>query len=180
MTSLFAFAFVPMVAATLVSAVAQVKDDTHAKLAHTRAEFSFDLSAPYEEVFPLFGAHEERKWAKGFEPQFLFPAPPHDQPGMVFTTVQEGLPRVWTNTALDSATGHVQYVYWIADTMVALIDVHIENRGARDTHVNVVYERTSLRAEANELIVRMAHADAHAGPHWAEMINGYFESAAAK
>ena len=180
MTSSFAFVFLPMVAATLVSAAAQVKEDTHAKLAHTRAEFSFDLSAPYEEVFPLFGAYEERKWAKGFDPQFIHPVPPHDEPGMVFTTVQEGLQRLWMNTAFDPATGHVQYVYWIADTMVAQIDIHIENRGARETHVDVVYERTSLRIEANELIVRMAHADAHAGPHWAEMIHGYFQSVAAK
>ena len=149
-------------------------------LAHASEQFTFVIAQPYSRVFPLFGAHEERKWATGFEPEFVFPSPPHDQPGMVFTTVQDGLPRVWVNTAFDQPSGHVQYVYWIPDTMAARIDIHIENGGARDTRVHVVYERTSLRPEANELVLKMAQADAHAGPHWAEMIHGYFAGTASQ
>ena len=151
-----------------------------ADLAHTLEAFDLVVPAPYADVFPLFGAHEERKWATGFEPQFLYPVPPHDQPGMVFTTVQDGLSRIWVNTVFDEAAGHVQYVYWIADTMVARIDIQIENRGAHDTLVHVVYERTSLRTEANELVLRAGQADANCGPRWAEMINGYLRSAHAR
>ena len=180
MTALCAFALVALFGGTVVSTAAQTREDSRSNLVHTREEFSLVVNAPYDEAFPLFGAYEERKWAPGFDPQFLFPSSPHDQQGMVFTTVQDGLPRVWTNTAFDAATGHVQYVYWIIDTMVARIDIHIENRGSRVTHVNIVYERTSLRPDANDLVVRMARADAHSGPHWAEMINGSLQSAGAK
>jgi len=84
--------------------------------------------------------------------------------------------RHWVNTALDAASGHVQYVYWIADTMTALIDIHLTNSAATTTQVQVVYERTALRPEANDQVRHMAHADANSGPHWAEMINGYFEN----
>jgi hypothetical protein len=58
--------------------------------------------------------------------------------------------------------------------MTALIDIHVANSGGSTTQVGVVYERTTLRPEANERVIQMAAADANAGPHWAEMINGYF------
>ncbi len=143
----------------------------------THEEFTFVISAPYVDVFPLFGAYKERGWARGFDPQFLYPVPPHDEVGMVFTTVQDDLSRVWTNTAFDAASGHVQYVYWIPDQMTALIDIHVTNSDGLATSVHVVYERTALRPEANEQVVHMAHTDANSGPHWAEMINGYLAKA---
>lgn len=174
MNAILTCSLLAAVAAVVVPASAQVQAEPAGNLAHTSEHFDFTVSAPYADVFPLFGAHEEPKWAKGFEPKFLYPVPAHDQPRMVFHTVQEGQSRVWMNTAFDSSTGHVQYVYWIADVMVALIDIHVIKSGAHETKVDVVYERTALRPEANDQILQMAHADAHAGPHWAEMINGYF------
>jgi hypothetical protein len=101
--------------------------------------------------------------------------PAHDQQGMVFTTVQDGLNRIWTNTCFDAATGHVQYVYWIADVMTAFIDIHVTSSGPRETQVEVVYERTALRAEANDQVHQMAQTDANFGPHWSAMINGYLQ-----
>jgi hypothetical protein len=116
----------------------------------------------------------------GFDPQFVFPASPHDQQGMVFTTVQEGKNRIWVNTALDPATGHAQYVYFIPETMIALIDVRLGKLGNSETKVNVVYERTALTPEANQHVAEMAAGDANAGPHWAEMINEHLKKTAAK
>jgi len=162
------------------ASLAQAPAEPATELAHTRESFSFAISHPYAEVFPLFGAHEERKWAQGFDPSFLYPVPAHDQPGMVFTTVQEGMPRVWVNTAFDAASGHVQYVYWIADIMVAIIDIRVAGSGTSETQVDVVYERTALRLEANEQVLHMAHNDANSGPHWAARINRCLRSANAR
>lgn len=174
MNHLYAGSLLAMIAAVVASPTLQAEGPAPAALAHTREAFSFVVSAPYADAFPLFGAYEERKWAVGFEPRFLHPLPAHDQPGMVFTTVQDGLSRVWVNTCFDAATGHVQYVYWIADLMVALIDIHVTRSGVNETKVDVVNERTALRPEANQHVLRMAQADASSGPRWAEMINGYF------
>jgi hypothetical protein len=174
MNHTLAFSLLATFAGVVVSSAPQARATDTATPTHTHEEFSFVVSAPYADVFPLFGANEERKWAVGFEPKFLHPVPAHDQPGMVFTTVQEQMPRVRVNTALDATTGHVQYVYWIADVMTALIDIHLTKSGAHETKVDVTYERTALRPEANQQAVHMAHADAQSGPHWAEMINGYF------
>jgi hypothetical protein len=156
----------------------EAEDDVRPAPAHTHAEFSFVVQAPYEDTFPLFGAHEERKWAAGFQPQFLHPLPAHDEPGMVFTTVQADRARIWTNTALDPEKGHAQYVYFVADMMVALIDVRVAKQGAAETRVDVVYERTALKPEANEEVARFAQADAESGPKWAAAINGYFANVA--
>ena len=71
-------------------AVAQESDGT-AQLAHTRTAFDFTVNAPLEQAAPLFGADKERVWAPGWNPQFLYPNPAHDQQGMVFqvSTVNE-------------------------------------------------------------------------------------------
>ncbi len=176
MNHALAFSLLAAFAGVVASSPTPAPAAETAKPAHTHEAFSFVMSAPYADVFPLFGAHEERKWAVGFEPKFLHPVPAHDQPGMVFTTVQEDMPRVWVNTAFDAATGHVQYVYWISDLMVALIDIHVSRSGTNEMKVDVSYERTALRPEANEQVIHMAQADANSGPRWAEMINGYFAS----
>ena len=176
MNHTLAFSLLAAFAGVVASSATQAHATDTAQPAHTHEAFSFVVSAPYADVFPLFGAYEERKWAVGFEPKFIHPTPAHDQPGMVFTTEQEGMPRVWVNTAFDAATGHVQYAYWIADLMVALIDLHVTRSGINETKVEVTYERTALRPEANEQVVRMAQADANSGPRWAQMINGYFAS----
>jgi hypothetical protein len=173
MNHLYLFCLLAPVAGMVIPAVAQSPKES--VLAHTHAAFRFTVAASYAEVFPLFGAHEERKWAKGFDPQFLYPVPAHDQQGMVFTTVQDGLSRIWTNTCFDAATGHVQYVYWIADVMTAFIDIHLTSSGPRETLVEVVYERTALTLEANERVFEMARHDAISGPHWAEMINAVLQ-----
>lgn len=180
MNHLFAGSLLAAVAGFVAPAAAQGQASPAADVARTREQFSFVVSAPFAEVFPLFGAHEERKWAAGFEPKFLYPVPAKDQPGMVFTTTQEGMPRVWVNTAFDPASGHVQYVYWVAEVMVALIDIRVMGSGSVETQVDVVYERTALRPEANQQVLHMAHGDANSGPRWAEMINGYRRSAHAK
>jgi hypothetical protein len=151
----------------------QAQDAPVAALAHTHTEFSFVAKASYERVFPLFGAWEEKKWAEGWEPQFVYPTPPSDQFGMIFTVAHGGRKSVWTNTAFDAANGHVQYVYVIPDALVTLIDIHLTKTGMNETQVSVVYERTALNLEATEHVAHLAKGDAKSGPEWEQAINGY-------
>ena len=140
-------------------------------LVHTHNEFAFTVHAPMEKTFPLFGAIEEKKWAEGWEPEVLYPSPAKDQLGMVFRVAHPHMSSVWTCTAFDPASGHVQYVYYVSDALVTSIDIHLTQSDNAETHVSVLYERTALTSGANEHVALMAQADAHAGPHWAEMIN---------
>ena len=151
---------------------------TASPLLHTRNEFSFTVDAPFEQVVPLFGANEERKWAHDWNPQFVYPNPAHDQPGMVFTVAHGHYSSVWVNTALDLAAGHIQYAYVLNDAMATLIDIHATRQAPQKTGVSVVYERTALIPEANEHVQHFAKGDENAGKEWGEAMNGYFAKVA--
>jgi hypothetical protein len=142
-------------------------------LSHTRTEFHFTANAAFEQVAPLFGADEERKWSPDWNPQFSYPQPAKDQPGMVFKVSHGQHEAIWVNTALDLAGGHIQYTYVLNDAMATLIDIHLTREGAEKTGVNVVYERTALIPEANEHVQHFAQGDAKAGKEWDDAINGY-------
>ena len=143
------------------------------ELAHTRTEFNFTANGPLEQVAPLFGAHEERKWSPDWNPQFLYPQPAHDRLGMVFKIMHGQHEAIWVNTAFDLAAGHVQYAYVLNDAMATLIDIHLTHEGAQKTGVAVVYERTALIPEANEHVQHFATGDERAGKEWEAAINGY-------
>ena len=141
---------------------------------HTRTEFSFTVDAPFDQVAPLFGANEERKWAPDWNPQFIYPIPAHDQQGMVFTVPKGQFASVWVNTAFDLAAGHIQYAYVLNDAMATLIDIHLTRVSGQKTEVTVVYERTALVPEANEHVQVFANEDAVAAKEWSDAINSYF------
>jgi hypothetical protein len=164
-----------IMAGAIAPAFGHAQENSAPVLKHTHEEFSLIVRAPYEQAFPLFGAWEEKKWAEGFDPQFVYPIPPRDQEGMVFRVQHKHMSSVWTNTAFDLTTGHVQYVYVVNDAMVCLIDIHLARASAAETKVSVVYERTALTPEANEHVEQMAKSDATSGPEWANAINGYLQ-----
>jgi len=147
-------------------------------LLHTRNQFSFTVDGPFEQVVPLFGANEERKWAHEWDPQFVYPSPARDQPGMIFKVAHGHNSSVWINTALDLTTGHIQYAYVLNDAMATLIDIHAARQGAQKTAVTVVYERTALIPEANEHVQHFAKGDEGAGKEWGDAMNAYFAKAA--
>jgi hypothetical protein len=147
--------------------------------ARERSQFQFVAHAPYAQVFPLFGAEKERVWAgKDWDPTFVYPKPANDVPGAVFTIRHGHATDVpWVNTAFDQQSGHVQYVYVIADVMTTLIDIHISSPDGQNTKVDVVYERTALTAGGDDRVRRMAVHDRQAAPEWSEQINKYLQSA---
>jgi len=148
--------------------------ETAASLVHTRTEFSFTVDAPFEQVVPLFGAHEERKWAADWNPQFVYPIPARDQQGEVFKVAHGQHSSVWINTVLDLVGGHIQYAHVLNDAMATLIDIHATRQGPQKTAVTVVYERTALIPEANEHVQHFTKGDANAGKEWGETMNAYF------
>jgi len=143
-------------------------------MAHTCTDFSFTVDAPFEQVVPLFGANEERKWSPDWNPQFVYPSPAQDRLGEVFKVSRGQHSSVWINTALDLTAGHIQYAYVLEDAMATLIDIHVTRQGPQKTGVAVIYERTALFPEANEYVQHLAKADEGAGKEWEEAIHGYF------
>jgi hypothetical protein len=145
---------------------------------HVRNQFSFTLHAAAAAVFPLFGADRERLWTTGWAPSFLYPDPPRDSLGMVFTIAHGQTRSVWVNTAFDPATGRVQYVYVIPDALATLIDIQVTARDSATTDVTVSYERTALSPDANDHVRALGDHDAGQGPEWQAAITDYLKQRA--
>lgn len=144
---------------------------------HLQTTFSLIVHAPYIETAPLFGPNGERAWAgKHWDPQFLHPQPGRDEEGAVFTIRHGGLSAVWVNTLFDTSGRHFQYVYFLPDLMVTVIDVRFKVMDAATTGVNVTYTRTAITAEGNEHVAAMSENDRAAGPDWQKAIDAYLAS----
>jgi hypothetical protein len=168
-----------LLTATITSADAQERAAPQ-ELAHTRVEFRFMVNAPMEQAAPLFGANEERKWSPGWNPEFIYPQPAHDQQGMVFRVMHGEHTSTWINSAFDLTAGHIQYSYVLNDAMATLIDIHLTRESAQKTAVTVVYERTALAPQANEHVQHFANGDEKAGKEWEEAINAYLAASGSK
>ena len=142
----------------------------------TSTSFSLIVHASYEKTAPLFGPEGERAWAgKHWDPQFIHPQPAHDEAGAVFT-IQHGkgpLKAVWVTTEFDKEARHFQYVYFLPEIMVTVIDVRFNPIGADQTGVNVAYTRTALTAEGNEHVQAMTEDDQSSGKDWQAAIDKY-------
>jgi hypothetical protein len=141
---------------------------------HTEEKFAFTANAPMQQVAPLFGADKERVWADDWNPQFVHPLPAADEEGMVFTVAHDHLRAAWVNTAFDVSDGRIQYVYMIPDAMVTVITLKLTPEGEK-TRVEVEYDRTALRAEADGHVRHMAEGDRGSGPDWEKQVNGWLE-----
>jgi hypothetical protein len=172
-----AISAVMLFAAVITSSAQEPAPSTETAPLHTRTDFSFTVDAPFDQVAPLFGANEERKWSAGWNPQFIYPTPARDQQGMVFKVAHGQFTSVWVNTALDLAAGHIQYAYVLNDAMAVLIDIRLTRQSAQKTAVTVVYERTALLPAANEHVQHFTKGDAGAGKEWGDAINSYFAKA---
>jgi len=149
------------------------------KLLHTSTSFDLTVHASYAKTAPLFGPEGERAWAgKHWNPVFMHPQPAADVEGAVFTIQHGNLKAVWVTSAFDADARHFQYVYFLPDLMVTVIDVRFKPEGASSTAVHVVYTRTALTPEGNEHLTAMSQGDSTAGKEWQKAIDehlGYSE-----
>lgn len=138
--------------------------------AHATVSFEFTIEAPMAYAAPLFGPQGERAWAgDDWDPQFIYPTPPRDVQGAVFTLAHGQHPSVWVNTRFDLVQGRMQYVVFLAGLMVTTIDVALEPDGA-GTRARVTYTRTALSPAADEHVGELSRADAIKGPQWHDAI----------
>ncbi len=149
-------------------------------LLHVSNTFAFDLQESQEQVASLFGAHRERLWAEGWDPQFIHPYPAEDRQGSVFRVQRDDGESTWITTIFEPEQGHIQHVYFIPGVMVVLIDIRLSPVPDSGSHVQVRYERTALSAEMNNHIREQGNKDAKSAEEWRTSIEGYFERRKAK
>jgi hypothetical protein len=145
-----------------------------ATLLHLSTSFDLAVHASYAVTAPLFGPEGERPWAgKHWNPQFIYPQPAADVEGAVFTIQHGPFQATWVNTLFDVEGRHFQYVYFMPDVMVTVIDVRFKLVSADSTAVHVVYTRTALTPDGNEHVAAMNEGDKKAAKEWQEGIDDY-------
>jgi hypothetical protein len=138
-----------------------------AELTHVSNSFHFDISAPLERVAPLFGPEAERGWAgKHWNPVFLYPQPGKDVQGAVFTVQHGPHNSIWINTIFNVPGGRMQYVSFIPEVLVTIVDVKLTPLDRSHTAVEVTYARTALQAAANDDVQALGDSDRDNGPYW--------------
>lgn len=136
--------------------------------------FSLVVHASYASTAPLFGPIGERVWAgPHWNPVFIFPQPANDVQGTVFTVSHGPLNAVWVNTLFDVDARHFQYVYFLPELLVTVIDVRFRPLDPHTTGVDVEYTRTALTSEGNEHVATMDKNDKRAGKEWQLAIDQY-------
>lgn len=166
----------PMVLSLAFAMLANSQGTTPA-FAHVQNSFSLTVDAPYAEAAPLFGPNGERGWSEGhWDPQFFYPQPGRDIEGAVFSVQHGSMKSVWVNTLFDMAAPHFQYVSFIPNALVTVIDVRFEPIGETSTKVNVTYTRTALDPTANEHVKALGESDKTSGKSWEEAVNAYIHS----
>jgi hypothetical protein len=143
-------------------------------LLHLSTSFDLVVHASYARTAPLFGPEAERAWAGShWNPQFIQPQPAADVEGAVFTIQQGPLNAVWVNTIFDLEARHFQYVYFLPDLMVTVIDVRFQPTTDDATGVHVVYTRTAITPAGNQHVAAMNEGDKSAGIEWQQTIDQY-------
>ena len=138
-----------------------------------------DFDGDIERVFPLFTPLGERVWAKGWNPEVLFPLDRDVAEGMVFRTRdQEGRLLTWTVTRYDPADHAVAYNVVAPEFVVRKLQVSCRALRAR-TEVEVIDSYVGLSEHGNEFVERLTEASYAAKmAQWKEAIGGYLSGSA--
>lgn len=143
-------------------------------LLHLTTSFDLTVHAPYAKTAPLFGPQGERAWAgEHWNPDFIHPEPARDEQGAVFTVQHGPYKATWVTTVFDLDARHFQYVYFLPNLIVTVIDVHFKPAGTNATNVNVLYTRTAITPDGNKHVTAMSNSDKTAGKDWQEAIDDY-------
>ncbi len=138
---------------------------------HVSNVFEFVIHASPVEAAPLFGPNREREWSSEWNPQFLYPLTREDCASSVFTVRHEDHTSTWVTSILDLEAGHIQYVVFLTEVMVTLIDIRLQAAEPGTSRVTVRYERTALIPAMNEYVRQRGKTDSSMGPHWERAIN---------
>jgi len=159
-------------ALVLVSAVFQSRHEVSKGVTRS-GRLAFD--APVAVVFPLFTPLGEKHWAKGWDPEILYPREREVAEGMVFRTLEgESVEHLWTVTRYEPKNYVIAYNVVAPGVMVRRIEVRCRAAGANRTEVMMNDSYVGLSEEGNSVVEGLTES-AYAGKmkHWQEAIGGY-------
>jgi hypothetical protein len=168
-TTLIAFA----VAIAMATHPEAPQDDTRA----TRTA-AITLNGEVGKVFPLFGPFEEKKWARGWDPQLVSAGATLQD--TVFTFSHDGLTATWIIAEWDEARHAVTYAVLTPNDRAMTIRIvcsAVESSSRPQTRVQVTYTFVSLSDQGKKALAEFAGSDFQKRIlHWQHAINHYLET----
>ncbi len=120
---------------------------------------SFDLDAAADKALPFFTPEGERLWAKGWNPQPVYP----EQDSVVFQTnavfrVDEGSERsLWTIVEANPQAHSAEYVYVVEGERLSRVRVEVQPLSPNRCHVHVHYVHTAISERGMQFLSGLTH-----------------------
>lgn len=111
------------------------------------------INTTVDQVFPLFGALEEKKWEPSWNPEIIFPATGNMEEGLIFRTpdhARDAPPVAWIVVKYDRQQHIVAYCV-TSPIRIALITIHCTPLTGNTTKAEISYQLTGLTKDGNEL-----------------------------
>jgi len=144
---------------------------------------SFVANSNIEQVFPLFGAFEERKWEPKWEPILVYPDEEIIEEGTTFKIKTHGHGHVgepeflWIVTKFEPQSHIIQYLVTTSNRFWTITVACEPMDGASATKTTVTYSFTGLNAKGNELNKQsLEQMYQHDLQDWADAINKYLQT----
>jgi len=158
-------------------------DNTNLKAEKVSKTATITINGGVEIVFPLFGAFEEKKWAKGWNPVLIYPETEIIEEGTTFKTEAHGHEEsefIWRVSKYEAEKFLIQYLvstenrYWTITVKCKTIE---ENK----TSAEITYSFIGLNEIGNKInehsLQRMYKNNLI---DWEEEINRYLEELSTK
>jgi hypothetical protein len=118
------------------------------------------------EAFELFTPEGERRWAEGWEPEWVPAWTGTLAEGAAFRTRHGGEETVWLVVDVDRSTGRVRYVRGTAGSRIGSVEVRCAPAADGGTVAHVTYDLTALSPAGQEYLGRFESGYAEMLTSW--------------
>ncbi len=137
------------------------------------------IHSTIENVFPLFGPIEEKKWAYGWDPIIIFPKSNTVEKNMLFKTKGQGFGEdefIWNISQYQPEKYSIEYTVHTANRIWTIFIKCLEENG-QTTQATITYTFTGLNSKGNaineKLLAKMYESDLK---DWEKALNHFLET----